>query len=154
MHRYNMLIEDGIELFKISAPLMVPEVFAMSNLQDVEIHEDEGILMYELPRPIEFEDMLNYLEDQMEFILLYYHQALEDMKFGLSCCAYSNPKYGHMFKINAATNVDGLCEQVYVTIYDSLDDMYGEILKELHNKRTIGKYLYEKSEASVMGDFF
>ena len=76
------------------------------------------------------------------------------MKFGLSCCAYSNPKYGHMFKINAATNVNGLCEQVYVTIYDSLDDMYGEILKELHNKRTIGKYLYEKSEASVMGDFF
>lgn len=149
-----MLIEDGIELFKISAPLMVPEVFNMGNLHDVEIHEDEGIMMYKLSRPIEFEDILNYLEDQMEFILLYYHQALEDMKFGLSCCAYSNPKYGHMFKINAATNVDGLCEHVYVTIYVSLDDMYGEILNELRKKRTIGKYLYEKAETSVMSDFF
>jgi hypothetical protein len=149
-----MLIEDGIELFKISAPLMVPDVFDMRNLHDVEIHEDEGILMYQLANPVEFESILNYLEDQMEFILLYYHQAVENMKFGLSCCAYSNPKYGHMFKVNASTNVNGLCEHVYVTIYDSLDDMEGEILNELRKKRTIGRYLYEKSESSVMSDFF
>ena len=59
-----------------------------------------------------------------------------------------------MSKVNAATNVNGLCEHVYVTIYDSLDDMEGEILNELRKKRTIGRYLYEKSESSVMSDFF
>ena len=120
-----MLIEDGIELFKIYAPMRVPVIFDIKNLYDVEIREDEGILFYKLQKPIEFEELMNELEDQMEYILLYHHQPVEGIKFGQSCCSYSNPKYGHMFKINAATNLEGTRERVSVTIYDSLDDMSG-----------------------------
>ncbi|MGL5981052.1 MAG: hypothetical protein ACRCZY_09295 [Phocaeicola sp.] len=149
-----MLIEDGIELFKIYAPMMVPVIFDIKNLYDVEIREDEGILFYKLQKPIEFEELMNELEDQMEYILLYHHQPVEGIKFGQSCCSYSNPKYGHMFKINAETNLEGTCERVSVTIYDSLDDMYGELLKELRLKIKSGKYLYRKDECSVMSDFF
>ena len=36
------MIEEAIESFKIVAPMLVPEMFSISNVQDVEIREDDA----------------------------------------------------------------------------------------------------------------
>ena len=84
--------------------MLMPEMFSITNLKDVEIREDDALLSYTIPNPLDFEEVLNALEDQMEFILLYYHQTVSGIVFGQSCCAYSNPKYGHIIKVNGCTN--------------------------------------------------
>ena len=147
------MIEEAIESFKIVAPMLVPEMFSINNIKDVEIREDDALLSYSIPKPLDFEEVLNALEDQMEFILLYYHQAVGGIVFGQSCCAYSNPKYGHMIKINACTNANGMCDSIDVTLYDSLDFMCQEILEELRLKSERGCFLYHKEECDVMSDF-
>ena len=70
------MIEEAIESFKIVAPMLVPEMFSINNIKDVEIREDDALLSYSIPKPLDFEEVLNALEDQMEFILLYYHQSM------------------------------------------------------------------------------
>src|SRR5574344_906768 len=147
------MIEEAIESFKIVAPMLVPEIFSTSNLKEVEIREDDALLSYAIINPMDFEEVLNTLEDQLEFILLYHHQAVSGIVFGQSCCAYSNPKYGHMVKVNASTNVNGMCDSIDVTIYDTLDFMCQELLEELRIKTNRGKFLYHKEECEVMSDF-
>lgn len=148
-----MMIQEAIESFIVVAPLLVPQVFNVKGLREKEIRDDDALLTYQIEEPIDFETMLDYIEDQMEFIMLYHHQAISGMKFGHTCCAYSNPKYGHMFKLNIATNADGLCESVDVTVYNSLDYMCDELLQELQVKNKAGEYLYKREDFQVMTDF-
>lgn len=148
------MIQETIESFKVVAPLLVPEMFSVNNLQEIDIREEEAVITYNVRIPISYEEILNQLEDQMEFILLYSHQASSCTEFGKSCCAYSNPQYGHMFKINVSTNANGMCDTVYVSIYDSLDYMCHELVNELRLKSKHGSFLYNKEDTEVLSDFF
>lgn len=71
-----------------------------------------------------------------------------DGKFGHSTCAYSNPAFGQMFKMNAKTDTEGNVNSILVTIYDSLEQMYGDLCLdlELHSKSGFLKYKKDKSD--------
>ena len=74
---------------------------------------------------------MNLLEDEMEMILLYHHIPSTQTVFGHSCCAYSNPAFGRMFKINAKTNSAGLVDLINVTIFGSLEVFSAEVCVDL-----------------------
>ena len=91
---------------------------------------------------------MDMFEDDMELITLYHHIPMRTEKFGHSTCAYSNPAFGQMFKMNAKTNTEGNVNSILVTIYDSLEQMYGDLCLdlELHSKSGFLKYKKDKSD--------
>ena len=64
---------------------------------------------------------MDILEDDMELIMLYHHIPSQHTKFGQASCAYSNPSFGQMFKVNVMTDGNEMVNAVKVTIYDSLE---------------------------------
>ena len=70
------------------------------------------------------------------------------LQYGHSTCAYSNPAFGQMFKMNAKTDADGMVSCVFATIYDSLDLMYGDLCLDLklHSKSVTLKYRRNKED--------
>ena len=97
--------------------------------------------------------VMDMLEDDMELIVLYHHIPMQDEPFGHSTCAYSNPSFGQMFKVNAKTDSDGKVHTVLVTIYDSLEQMYGDLCLDLQLHSKSGKLKYQKNKEDILIDF-
>jgi hypothetical protein len=148
------MLKELIEQFKILAPLQMPALIDPALLVDTEYTEDYALLTFNLPKPLPMSEMLDYLDEQMELILMYGLVPTESTLFGQRCCAYSNPTFGHMFKINAITNDDGMCDAVYVTIYSSLEYMGYELRNEIKRVSKLGRFTYALSENDILIHFF
>lgn len=74
-------------------------------------------------------------------------------KFEHSTCAYSNPAFGQMFKMNAKTDTEGKVNSIIVTIYDSLEQMYGDLCLDLELHSKGGFLKYKKDKADVLMNF-
>ena len=64
----------------------------------------------------------------------------------MACLLYTS--FGQMFKMNAKTDTEGNVNSILVTIYDSLEQMYGYLCLdlELHSKSGFLKYKKDKSD--------
>lgn len=89
----------------------------------------------------------------MELITLYHHIPLQSEKFGHSTCAYSNPAFGQMFKMNAKTDTDGKVSSIIATVYDSLEQMYGDLCLDLNLHAKSGTFKYKKNKDDILMDF-
>ena len=69
------------------------------------------------------------------------------------CCAYSNPRFGRMYKLNATANGNIECDTLYVTLYDSLEIMGCELREELLKVIKNGHMLFARSEEELLRDF-
>ena len=74
-------------------------------------------------------------------------------KFGHSTYAYSNPAFGQMFKMNAKTDAEGKVNSILVTIYDSLEQMYGELCLDLDLHTKSGTFKYKKNKDDILMNF-
>ncbi len=97
---------------------------------------------------------MDMLEDDIELITLYHHIPSSSAGFGQSTCAYSNPAFGQMFKVNAQTDESGKVSLISVTVYDSLELMCGDVCLDLklHAERS-GYFKYKKDKEDVLMDF-
>ena len=68
-------------------------------------------------------------------------------------CAYSNPAFGQMFKMNAKTDADGRVSCIFATIYDSLELMYGDLCIDLDLHSKSGTLKYQRNKDDVLMDF-
>ena len=98
-------------------------------------------------------ELIDELEDQMELILLYHYLPSTSTDFGQKCCAYSNPRFGRMYKLNATANGNIECDTLYVTLYDSLEIMGCELREELLKVIKNGHMLFARSEEELLRDF-
>ena len=96
---------------------------------------------------------MDMFEDDMELITLYHHIPAMTDKFGHSTCAYSNPAFGQMFKMNCKTDADGKVNTILVTIYDSLEQMYGDLCLDLELHSKGGTFRYRKSKDDILLNF-
>lgn len=96
---------------------------------------------------------MDMFEDDMELITLYHHIPMRVGEFGHSTCAYSNPAFGQMFKMNARTEEDGKVHVVVATVYDSLELMYGDLCLDLELHARSGTFKYKKIKEEVLMDF-
>ncbi len=145
--------KEQIDRFITLASLEMPELIAESLFQGAEIYEDYALLTFNLPKKFPMEELIDVLEDQMELVLLYHHVPSLDTPFGQRCCAYSNPRFGHMYKMNAQADDRVECDTLYVTLYDSLEVMGSELREELSRAMGSGKLLYALKEEELLKDF-
>ena len=96
---------------------------------------------------------MDIFEDDMELITLYQHVPVGLEKSGHSTCAYSNPAFGQMFKMNARVTDTGKVDRIDVTIYDSLEFMCSDICLDLKLHEQGGYFKYRKNKEELLAEF-
>lgn len=145
--------QEHIERFIMLASLEMPNLIVSTLFQGAELSDESTLLTFSLPQKYLLEELIDELEDQMELILLYHHIPSEDTIFGHHCCAYSNPHFGHMHKINAIADERCRCDTLYVTLYSSLEVMGVELRNELVETNKRGRFIYNRKMDELLRDF-
>lgn len=145
--------QEHIERFIMLASLEMPNLIVSTLFQGAELSDESTLLTFSLPQKYSLEELIDELEDQMELILLYHHIPSEDTIFGHHCCAYSNPRFGHMYKINAIADERCWCDTLYVTLYSSLEVMGVELRNELVEAGKHGRFIYNRKMDELLRDF-
>ena len=134
-------------------PLQLPQLLDLTTMEEPQFYGDYVLLTFPLRDPYDLEEVMDMFEDDMELITLYHHIPLQSEKFGHSTCAYSNPAFGQMFKMNAKTDTDGKVSSIIATVYDSLEQMYGDLCLDLNLHAKSGTFKYKKDKDDILMDF-
>lgn len=149
-----IMMQHFIDNFMALVPLQLPQLIDVTTMESPEFYGDYALLRFPLKEPCELEEVLDMLEDDIEMITLYHHIPSSSVDYGQSACAYSNPAFGQMFKVNVQTDGSGKVSLVAVTVYDSLELMCGDICLDLrlHSERG-GYFKYKTEKEDVLIDF-
>lgn len=134
-------------------PLQLPQLLDVTTMEAPQFYGDYALLVFPLRDPYDLEEVMDMFEDDMELITLYHHIPATTGNFGHSACAYSNPAFGQMFKMNAKTDADGKVNTILVTIYDSLEHMYGDLCLDLELHSKGGTFKYKKNKDDLLINF-
>lgn len=142
------MLRKYFEEFMADVPEQLPQLIHKSWMKKPIIYDEYILLEFNFPQAFSLEDIMNMFEDQMELIILYHMVPSTSTSFGHCCCAYTNPAFGHMYKMNVMIDGNGLVNRVTVTIFDSLEFMGGDLCNdlELHAKTSSFKYRQNKFE--------
>ena len=148
-----IMLRHFLNDFLSFVPLQLPQLLDVTTMEEPQFYGDYVLLTFPLHDTYELEEVMDMFEDDMELITLYHHIPMRTEPYVHSTCAYSNPAFGQMFKMNAKTDADGRVSCILATIYDSLELMYGDLCidLDLHSKSGIMKYKRNKDD--VLMDF-
>lgn len=145
--------KQKIERFLSHVSLQLPSLMSKDNYTGADLFEDMAVLEFKLPKPIPMDELFDELDDQMELILLYHVIPSEATVTGHQCCAYSNPAFDYIYKVNGISNDDCACESIYVSLYESLETLGLDVLQELRDQTATTKVLFARKEEDVLRDF-
>lgn len=147
------MLRHFMDDFLSFVPLQLPQLLDITTMEEPKFYGDYVLLTFPLRDPYDLEEVMDLFEDDMELITLYHYIPWLGEKSGQSTCAYSNPAFGQMYKMNAQTDQSGRVTCVYATIYDSLEFMYGDLCLDLdlHSKK--GTLKYKRSKENIIVDF-
>lgn len=148
-----IMLHKFVEEFVSFVPLQLPQLLDVNKMEEAQYFDDYALLEFNLPNAYDLEEVMNMMEDDIGLILLYHHIPSRSTTFGQSCCAYGNPAFGQMFKMNAKTDGAGLVRSVTVTVYESLEYMCSDICLDLQLHGGSGYLKYHRKKEEVMIDF-
>lgn len=148
-----IMLRHFLNDFMAFVPLQLPQLLDITTMEEPQFYGDYVLLTFPLRDPYDLEEVMDMFEDDMELITLYHHIPLQSEKFGHSTCAYSNPAFGQMFKMNAKTDTNGKVSSIITTVYDSLEQMYGDLCLDLNLHAKSGTFKYKKNKDDILMDF-
>ena len=148
-----IMLRHFLNDFMAFVPLQLPQLLDITTMEEPQFYGDYVLLTFPIRDPYDLEEVMDMFEDDMELITLYHHIPLQSEKFGHSTCAYSNPAFGQMFKMNAKTDTDGKVSSIIATVYDSLEQMYGDLCLDLNLHAKSGTFKYKKNKEDILMDF-
>ena len=134
-------------------PLQLPQLLDVTTMEEPQFYGDYVLLTFPLRDTYELEEVMDMFEDDMELITLYHHIPMPTEQYGHSTCAYSNPAFGQMFKMNARVTDTGKVDRIDVTIYDSLEFMCSDICLDLKLHEQGGYFKYRKNKEELLAEF-
>ena len=147
------MLRKYFEEFMADVPEQLPQLIHKSWMQKTIIYDEYILLEFNFPQAFSLEDIMNMFEDQMELIILYHMVPSTSTSFGHCCCAYTNPAFGHMYKMNVMIDGNGLVNRVTVTIFDSLEFMGGDLCNDLELHAKTGSFKYRQNKFEVLSYF-
>jgi len=147
------MIQKEIDDFKSLGPLLLPELIDLNHLDEINDYDDYAILTFSLSEPMAIDDVMDSMEDQMELNILYHMVTSESTDSGQHCCAYANPTFGHMYKLNAQTGMSGKVETLYVYVYSSLEVMLEDLKEDLDQHSQLGHFITKMEMTRFVSDF-
>ena len=140
------MLRKYFEEFMADVPEQLPQLIHKSWMKKPIIYDEYILLEFNFPQAFSLEDIMNMFEDQMELIILYHMVPSTSTSFGHCCCAYTNPAFGHMYKMNVMIDGNGLVNRVTVTIFDSLEFMGGDLCNDLELHAKTGSFKYRQNK--------
>ncbi|HQK35905.1 MAG TPA: hypothetical protein PK074_14375 [Spirochaetales bacterium] len=150
---YNDMLQLFYNDFLSFVPLQLPQLLDVTTMEQPQFYDDYVLLSFPLAEQYDLEEVMDMLEDDMELIILYHHIQTGATNFGSSTCAYSNPTFGQMFKMNARVTDTGKVDRIDVTIYDSLEFMCSDICLDLKLHEQGGYFKYRKNKEELLAEF-
>ena len=147
------MLRKYFEEFMADVPEQLPQLIHKSWMKKPIIYDEYILLEFNFPQAFSLEDIMNMFEDQMELIILYHMVPSTSPSFGHCCCAYTNPAFGHMYKMNVMIDGNGLVNRVTVTIFDSLEFMGGDLCNDLELHAKTGSFKYRQNKFEVLSYF-
>lgn len=147
------MLRHFLDDFMAFVPLQLPQLLDITTMEKPQFYGDYVLLTFPLRDSYGLEEVMDMFEDDMELITLYHHIPMQSENFGHSTCAYSNPAFGQMFKMNAKTDTDGKVKSIIATVYDSLEQMYGDLCLDLNLHARRGEFKYKKNKDDILMDF-
>ena len=147
------MLRKYFEEFMADVPEQLPQLIHKSWMKKPIIYDEYILLEFNFPQAFLLEDIMNMFEDQMELIILYHMVPSTSTSFGHCCCAYTNPAFGHMYKMNVMIDGNGLVNRVTVTIFDSLEFMGGDLCNDLELHAKTGSFKYRQNKFEVLSYF-
>ena len=147
------MLRKYFEAFMADVPEQLPQLIHKSWMKKPIIYDEYILLEFNFPQAFSLEDIMNMFEDQMELIILYHMVPSTSTSFGHCCCAYTNPAFGHMYKMNVMIDGNGLVNRVTVTIFDSLEFMGGDLCNDLELHAKTGSFKYRQNKFEVLSYF-
>lgn len=147
------MLRKYFEEFMADVPEQLPQLIHKSWMKKPIINDEYILLEFNFPQAFSLEDIMNMFEDQMELIILYHMVPSTSTSFGHCCCAYTNPAFGHMYKMNVMIDGNGLVNRVTVTIFDSLEFMGGDLCNDLELHAKTGSFKYRQNKFEVLSYF-
>lgn len=147
------MLRKYFEEFMADVPEQLPQLIYKSWMKKPIIYDEYILLEFNFPQAFSLEDIMNMFEDQMELIILYHMVPSTSTSFGHCCCAYTNPAFGHMYKMNVMIDGNGLVNRVTVTIFDSLEFMGGDLCNDLELHAKTGSFKYRQNKFEVLSYF-
>ena len=147
------MLRKYFEEFMADVPEQLPQLIHKSRMKKPIIYDEYILLEFNFPQAFSLEDIMNMFEDQMELIILYHMVPSTSTSFGHCCCAYTNPAFGHMYKMNVMIDGNGLVNRVTVTIFDSLEFMGGDLCNDLELHAKTGSFKYRQNKFEVLSYF-
>ncbi|MBC5614615.1 hypothetical protein [Bacteroides hominis] len=147
------MLRHFLDDFMAFVPLQLPQLLDITTMEKPQFYGDYVLLTFPLRDSYDLEEVMDMFEDDMELITLYHHIPMQSENFGHSTCAYSNPAFGQIFKMNAKTDADGKVRSIIATIYDSLEQMYGDLCLDLNLHARSGRFKYKKNKDEILMDF-
>ena len=147
------MLRKYFEEFMADVPEQLPQLIHKSWMKKPIIYDEYILREFNFPQAFSLEDIMNMFEDQMELIILYHMVPSTSTSFGHCCCAYTNPAFGHMYKMNVMIDGNGLVNRVTVTIFDSLEFMGGDLCNDLELHAKTGSFKYRQNKFEVLSYF-
>ena len=146
--------QSTIDQFLSYVHLQMHSLMSRDFFTDAEISEDTAVLTFSLPTAYDIHDLLDMLDDRMELVILYHVVPTDAAVLGEQCCAYSDPTFEHIYKVNCITDDTGMCDTLYVTLYDSLETMGADVQSELDEQLSkSSEVVFSRPMREVLRDF-
>ena len=147
------MLKHKIERFLTYISMQMPSLMSRANYAGAEIFDGMAILEFKLPKPFNISDLLDEFDDQMELIILYHIIPSEATVMGHQCCAYSNPSFDYLYKVNGISDDNGICDTLYASLYDSLENFGLDLQAELNDQTAKSKVVFARKEEDLLRDF-
>ena len=147
------MLRKYFEEFMADVPEQLPQLIHKSWMKKPIIYDEYLLHEFNIPQAFSLEDIMNIYEDQIELLILYHMVPSTSTSFGHCCCAYTNPAFGHMYKMNVMIDGNGLVNRVTVTIFDSLEFMGGDLCNDLELHAKTGSFKYRQNKFEVLSYF-
>ena len=146
------MLQHFYDEFIAYVPMQLPLLLDITNMQ-TQVNDDFALLSFTLKKSKTLEDVMDCLEDDIALVMLYHHIPSLQTDYGHSCCAYSNPAFGQMFKVNAQTGDNGMVNRLSVTVFDSLEIMCADLTLDVQLHEGRGYFKYRRNQDELILDF-
>jgi hypothetical protein len=147
------MLQEQVTRFLQTASLSSPKLFRENYLEGIEYCEGTACATFILPTPISLDELMCEVEDIEQMISLFLYKPTIYTDYGQCFCAYAFPADEMMFKLNTITDSDGNCDTVYITFYESLEEMYADLLGDIERLSHKSGYRQLRKLNDFLSDF-
>ncbi len=135
-------------------PAQLPDLLDRKTMDPPAVYDDYAQLTYHPVKRLTVSQVSDMFEEQANLRLLYHRVASDGLVGWQVCCAFSNPGYRRMYKLNAEADANGVVRTVTAYIFESIDVMRSTLRLELAEHRKAGGMVYQIDDAELIRMFF